>query len=55
MSDGARDLGVGNPVAFTALVEREGPDVYAYLVRRAPADAEDLLGRVWVEAYASRY
>jgi RNA polymerase sigma-70 factor (ECF subfamily) len=55
MSDGAQDAGVVDPVAFTALVDREGPDVYAYLVRRAPTDAEDLLGRVWVEAYASRY
>ncbi len=54
MTDGAQEAGVVDPVAFTALVDREGPDVYAYLVRRAPADAEDLLGRVWVEAYASR-
>jgi RNA polymerase sigma-70 factor (ECF subfamily) len=54
MSDGARDAGVVDPVAFTALVDREGPDVFAYLVRRAPVEAEDLLGRVWVEAYASR-
>ena len=54
MSDGAQDAGVVDPVAFTALVDREGPGVYAYLVRRAPAEAEDLLGRVWVEAYASR-
>jgi RNA polymerase sigma-70 factor (ECF subfamily) len=55
MSDGAQVAGVVDPVAFTALVDREGPDVFAYLVRRAPAEAEDLLGRVWVEAYASRY
>ena len=54
MSDGERDAGVVDPVAFTALVDREGPDIHAYLVRRAPAEAEDLLGRVWVEAYASR-
>ena len=55
MSDGAQDAGVVDPVTFTALVDREGPDIHAYLVRRAPAEAEDLLGRVWVEAYASRY
>ncbi len=55
MSDATREGGVVDPVAFTALVDREGPDVYSYLVRRAPAEAEDLLGRVWVEAYASRY
>jgi RNA polymerase sigma-70 factor (ECF subfamily) len=55
MSDGAQDAGVVDPMAFTALVDREGPGVLAYLVRRAPAEAEDLLGRVWVEAYASRY
>jgi RNA polymerase sigma-70 factor (ECF subfamily) len=55
MSDGAQDAGVVDPMAFIAVVDREGPDVYAYLVRRAPSDAEDLLGRVWVEAYASRY
>lgn len=54
MSELAREDGVVDPVAFTALVDREGPDVYAYLVRRAPSEAEDLLGRVWVEAYASR-
>ena len=54
MSDGAQDAGVVDPMAFTALVDREGPGVLAYLVRRAPAEAEDLLGRVWVEAYASR-
>jgi RNA polymerase sigma-70 factor (ECF subfamily) len=54
MSDGAQDADVVDPVAFTAVVDREGPDVLAYLVRRAPAEAEDLLGRVWVEAYASR-
>lgn len=46
--------GVADPAAFTALVEREGPDVHAYLVRRAPTEAEDLLGRVWLEAFASR-
>ena len=54
MSDDPQEAGVVDPVAFTALVDREGPDIHAYLVRRAPADAEDLLGRVWVEAYASR-
>ena len=54
MSDGAQDSGVVDPVAFTALVDREGPDVYAYLARRASVEAEDLLGRVWGEAYASR-
>lgn len=50
----ARDEGVVDPVAFTALLDREGPDVHAYLARRAPAEAEDLLGRVWVEANANR-
>lgn len=45
---------VVDPRGFTELVDREGPDIHAYLVRRAPADAEDLLGRVWMEAYASR-
>ena len=51
----ARDEDVVDPVAFTALVDRVGPHVHAYLARRAPAEAEDLLGRVWVEAYAARH
>lgn len=49
-----RDEGVVDPEAFSALVESAGPDVHAYLARRAPAQAEDLLGRVWVEAFATR-
>ncbi len=47
--------GVVDPAAFTALVDSEGADIHAYLARRAPADAEDLLGRVWLEAFASRH
>ncbi len=54
MGGDVRDEGVVDPAAFTALVDRVGPDVYAYLARRAPAEAEDLLGRVWVEAYGAR-
>lgn len=50
----ARGEGVVDPEAFTALVDREGPGVYSYLARRAPAEAEDLLGRVWVEAFTAR-
>ena len=50
----AGDESVVDPAAFTALVDREGRDVHSYLARRAPADAEDLLGRVWLEAYAAR-
>ena len=50
----AHGEGVVDSATFTALVEREGQDVYSYLARRAPAEAEDLLGRVWVEAFAAR-
>ena len=50
----AGDESVVDPAAFTALVDREGPDVHSYLARRAPAEAEDLLARVWLEAYAAR-
>ena len=53
---GVEALGEGlvDPAAFTALVDREGPAICAYLARRAPAEAEDLLGSVWLEAFAAR-
>jgi RNA polymerase sigma-70 factor (ECF subfamily) len=45
----------GLPVeAFVALVEQEGAAIHAYLARRAPRAAEDLLARVWLEAFAAR-
>jgi RNA polymerase sigma-70 factor (ECF subfamily) len=45
----------GLPVdAFVALVEQEGVAIHAYLARRAPQSAEDLLARAWLEAFAAR-
>jgi RNA polymerase sigma factor (sigma-70 family) len=43
-----------DPVLFAGLVPRHGPPLHAYLARRAPAVADDLLGEVWLAAYASR-
>jgi RNA polymerase sigma-70 factor (ECF subfamily) len=43
-----------DPTAFEPLVERLGATVYRYLARRAPDAAADLLGEVWLRAFASR-
>ena len=43
-----------DPTAFEPLVERLGATVYRYLARRAPDAAPDLLGEVWLRAFASR-
>nr|WP_237745035.1 RNA polymerase sigma factor [Kribbella catacumbae] len=42
------------PSAFEPLVERLGPAVHAYLVRRAPDAADELLSEVWLAAFTSR-
>lgn len=55
MGSGPGSSGVSDPDAFTVLVEQCQTQVYAYLARRAPAHAEDLLARVWVEAYSARH
>ncbi|GAA1596076.1 hypothetical protein GCM10009804_60780 [Kribbella hippodromi] len=38
------------PAAFEPLVERLGPAVHAYLARRAPYAADELLADVWLAA-----
>ncbi|MGW0334161.1 RNA polymerase sigma factor [Streptomyces sp. NPDC003011] len=43
-----------DPAAFEALVGRHAMALHGYLVRRAPAAADDLLSEVWLQAYASR-
>lgn len=40
--------------AFVDVVDNLGPAVQAYFVRRAPADAEDLLAATWLAAWTSR-
>lgn len=43
-----------DPAAFEPLVHRHSPALYAYLARRVPSAAEDLLSEVWLSAYAGR-
>ncbi|GAA2547488.1 RNA polymerase sigma factor [Pseudonocardia hydrocarbonoxydans] len=45
---------VQDPGAFATLVGRHQAAVHGYLVRRAPPAAPDLLGEVWVRAFAAR-
>jgi RNA polymerase sigma factor (sigma-70 family) len=40
--------------AFEPLVERFAPAIHAYLVRRAPRAADELLADVWLAAFSSR-
>lgn len=40
--------------AFESLVTRLGPAVHAYLARRAPHVADELLSDVWLAAFSSR-
>lgn len=42
------------PTAFEPLVARHSAALHGYLVRRAPAAADDLLSEVWLQAYAHR-
>jgi len=42
------------PHAFEELVTSLGPRVHAYLRRRAPEHADDLLSEVWLAAFRSR-
>ncbi|MBW5252893.1 sigma-70 family RNA polymerase sigma factor [Streptomyces sp. P01-B04] len=42
------------PTAFEPLVARHSPALHGYLVRRAPAVADDLLSEVWLQAYSNR-
>lgn len=43
-----------DPHAFEELVGSLGPRVHAYLRRRAPQHADDLLSEVWLEAFRCR-
>lgn len=43
-----------DPASFEPLVQRHSPALYAYLARRDPAAAEDVLSEVWLAAYAGR-
>ena len=41
--------------AFEPLVRRLAVEVYAYLARRAPQEAEDLVAQVWAQAFTTRH
>ena len=44
-----------DPAAFADLLRRHGQAIHAYLSRRTDRDAaDDLLGEVWLRAYAAR-
>ncbi len=45
---------VREPGALAPLVPRLSPVLHGYLARRAGSVADDLLGDVWVEAFAAR-
>jgi RNA polymerase sigma factor (sigma-70 family) len=44
-----------DPGRFEHLVDVHGPRVHAYLARRAPGAADDLLAEVWLAAFAHRH
>jgi RNA polymerase sigma factor (sigma-70 family) len=45
----------GHPDAFVAVAQRHGVAIHGYLARRAGRQvADDLLGEVWVRAFAAR-
>ncbi|WP_328838627.1 RNA polymerase sigma factor [Streptomyces europaeiscabiei] len=44
-----------DPAAFEVLVDRHAAALHGYLLRRAPAAADDLLSEVWLQAYAGRH
>jgi RNA polymerase sigma factor (sigma-70 family) len=43
-----------DPSSFEPLVQRHSPALYAYLARRLPTAAEDVLSDVWLSAYTGR-
>jgi RNA polymerase sigma-70 factor (ECF subfamily) len=49
------DVDWSDPRRFERLVDLHGRRVHAYLARRAPAYADDLLAEVWLAAYAARH
>lgn len=55
MSDGDLIIGsLDDPHVFEQVVTSLGPRVHAYLARRAPQHADDLLSEAWLEAFRSR-
>ncbi|WP_063769923.1 RNA polymerase sigma factor [Streptomyces scabiei] len=44
-----------DPAAFEVLVARHAAALHGYLLRRAPAAADDLLSELWLQAYAGRH
>jgi len=51
----SEDVDWSDPRRFERLVDLHGRRVHAYLARRAPAAADDLLAEVWLAAYAARH
>lgn len=55
MSDGDLIIGsLDDPHVFEQVVTSLGPRVHAYLARRSPQHADDLLSEVWLEAFGTR-
>lgn len=52
--DGLLARSARDPAAFEMLVGRMSGALHAYLARRAPAAADDLLADVWLQAFSSR-
>jgi RNA polymerase sigma-70 factor (ECF subfamily) len=52
--DAALTRAAHEPEAFEALVARHSDALHAYLDRRAPHTADDLLAEVWLRAFAGR-
>ncbi|MEV6005175.1 RNA polymerase sigma factor [Streptomyces sp. NPDC051976] len=52
--DAALTRAADDPAAFEALVARHSGVLHAYLDRRAPHAADDLLAEVWLRAFAGR-
>ncbi|MDX3693189.1 sigma factor [Streptomyces europaeiscabiei] len=44
-----------DPAAFEVLVARHAAALHGYLLRRAPAAADDLLSEVWLQACAGHH
>ncbi|GGT02882.1 RNA polymerase sigma factor [Streptomyces chromofuscus] len=53
-SDALLTRAVGDPAAFTPLVEQFSRDLHGYFARRAPGAADDLLSEAWLQAFAAR-
>jgi len=55
VADDVEPVDWSDPRRFERLVDLHGRRVHAYLARRAPAHADDLLAEVWLAAYAARH